>query len=256
MIHIAIGTPMHWGQCSDVYNSSVMRLDRALRRDGFKLRIIPVGNESLVQRARNTIAWHFLNRGEGPTHLLFVDADTGFRAEDVARMVAARKPVIVAPCPLKQINWKRVAAAVKAGVLPEDLHRHAGFFNVVHLPGPRAISPDEPFEIKWGGSGFMLIERHVFEMLAPVTPSYANRMPGAAMPPGVRVHNFFPVEIEEDDLLSEDFGFCAAYRRAGGSIWAAPWCEIDHVGAYTFTGRYRDWLLSHVTAETAAGKAA
>ena len=247
--HIAIGTPMHWGLCSDVYNDSVMRLDRALRKDGSKLSIIPVGNESLVQRARNTIAWHFLERKDA-THLLFVDSDTGFRVEDVARMQAAGKPVIVGPCPLKAINWNRVAAAVKAGVVPDDLHRHTGFFNVVRLPGETRICADEPFEIKWGGSGFMLIERGVLQQLSSVTPDYANRMPGKAMPPGVRVKNFFPVEIEEDDLLSEDFGFCAAWRRIGGTVWAAPWCEIDHAGTYVFTGRYRDWIKSQQAVPT------
>ena len=251
MIHLAIGTPMHWAQCTSQFTTSVMALDRALHKDGAKLSLIDVGNESLVQRARNTIAWHFLERKD-LTHLLFCDADTGFRVADLARMVAAKKGVIVAPCPLKAIDWGRVAAAVKAGVPPEDLAKHTGIFNVVHLPGPRRICPDEPFEIKWGGSGFMLIERQVFETLSPLTQDYANRMPGEAMPPGARVKNFFPVEIEEDDLLSEDFGFCAAYRRAGGSVWAAPWCEIDHVGAYVFTGRYRDWLKSQQPLERAA----
>jgi hypothetical protein len=252
-LHIAVGTPMHGGLCTSAFKSSVMALDRALRKDGSRLSHIDWGNESLIVRARDAIAWHFLNRPElaDASYLLFVDADEGFRVEDIARMVAAAKPVIVAPVPMKQIDWGRVARAAQAGVPAAELNRYTGFFNVVHLPGPRAVTLDEPFEIKWGGSGLMLIERSVLEALAPLTPTYVNDMPGEAMPRGALVHNFFPAVIEPDEqgrghLLSEDFAFCAAWRRAGGSVWCAPWARVEHMGTYVFAGSYADSLrLDH-----------
>ena len=82
--------------------------------------------------------------------------------------------------------------------------------------------------------------RRVFEELAPDTEEYANKNPGDAMPLGARVKNFFPVFVENDDLLSEDYAFCAKWREAGGSIWCAPWCEIAHAGTYIFRGSYKD----------------
>ena len=120
---------------------------------------------------------------------------------------------------------------------PEKLSRYTGHFNIVHLAGEER-SRTEPFRIKWGGTGFMLIERRVLEELAPSTPEYVNRLPGDAMPPGVKVKHFFPVEIEGDELLSEDFALCANWSRAGGEVWCAPWVKTSHVGTYSFEGEY------------------
>jgi hypothetical protein len=40
------------------------------------------------------------------------------------------------------------------------------------------------------------------------------------------------------DMLSEDFFFCHNYREHGGTVWAAPWCELGHFGSYLFSGQY------------------
>ena len=141
---------------------------------------------------------------------------------------------------MKRIDWKRVARAVKAGVPADQLYRYTGIFNITHLPGTRSVSGDEPFEILRGGTGFMLIERRVFEELASHVSTYTNRNPGTAMPAGATVHHFFPSEIEDGDLRSEDYGLCDLWRKAGGTIWAAPWCELQHMGDYAFSGVYRD----------------
>jgi hypothetical protein len=240
-MHIAIGTPMYGGACTSVFTQSVMRLDRALNRDGGKLTLLDLGNESLIQRARNTIAWRYLNTTDA-SHLLFCDGDIAFHTEDLARMVAADLPIIGAPCPMKAINWRRVATAVKEGKKPEDLHLYTGMFNLVHLEGPeRKVSAADPFEVKMIGTGFMLIQRRVFEQLHAHVDEYANRLPGTVMPLGARVKAFFPVEIVNDDLLSEDYGLCDMWRtKCGGSVWAAPWCRIGHLGSYLFCGSYKD----------------
>lgn len=237
-LHIALGTPMYGGTCVGPFNRSATALALALETNGHKLTPIFLGNESLIPRARNTIVWHFLQTDA--SHLLWVDADTGFRSKDVARMIEADRPIIVGPCPLKRINWERVAQAVRDGVPADQLHRYTGIFNIVHLDGVHTHSASEAFEIKFGGTGFMLIKREVFEALAPTTEDYVNRNPGDAMPPGARVKHFFPVYVEDDDLLSEDYAFTAKWRATGGSVWAAPWCELQHVGTYSFTGVYRD----------------
>lgn len=237
-IHIAVGTPMYSGLASSAFQRSVMGLAKSLARGGDKLSTIFLGNESLIGRARNAIAWHFLQ--SDATHLLFCDADIGFDMPDIARMVGAQKPILVAPCPLKAINWERVHEAALAGHGPDELSRFSGLFNIVHLPGSRIERADRPFEIKWGGTGLMLIERSVLEELQFVTETYANRCPGDAMPPGVIVHNFFPSYVKDGDLLSEDYGFCEVWRGIGGKVWAAPWVRVRHMGTYAFQGSYRD----------------
>lgn len=253
-LHLALATPMHAGECSGVYLSSVLQLERALRKDGGRLAHLKLGNESHIQRARNTLTWHFLdivaNDPEPPSHLLWCDGDQGFRVPDLARMVAADKDVIVAPVPMKGIDWASVHAAALAGVPPSGLHRHAAMFNIVLEDGV-PVSPHKPFRLKRGGTGFMLIKAEVFEILAcsGIVETYKSDCPGDAMPLGTRVHNFFPSPVEEDHLLTEDFGFCSLWKKIGGEIHAAPWCEMQHVGAYTFTGCYADKVWASAKAD-------
>lgn len=97
-------------------------------------------------------------------------------------------------------------------------------------------SPDQPFQVKHIGTGFMLIRRDVFEDLAPHTQTYTNG--GASIPDSQPVYDFFQVGVRDGQLLSEDYHFCHEYRTHGGTVWAAPWCELGHFGAYCFSGTY------------------
>ena len=240
-MQIAVGTPMYGGMCADIYKRSVAQLGRMFASHGHRLLTLDVGNESLIQRARNAIAWHAMQIDD-VSHLLWIDADIAVRPQDIVRMLEAQKSIIVAPVPVKQINWERVAAAARSGVPPDQLAAHSGVFNLRFLPGDTAVNMQEPFEIKHGGTGVMLVERSVYEKLAPTTEAYVNRLHGSALPLGAKVHNFHPVHVdrsaEDGDLLPEDYGFCELWRKVGGTVWAAPWCKVQHAGRYAFSGEF------------------
>ena len=240
-MHLVIGTPMFAGACSGEFTRSVSKLIRDYARRGDRVTTLYLGNESLIQRARNAIVWLYLQHlgPEEATHLLFWDGDQSARTDDIDRMIAADKDIICAPVPMKGINWKRVADAARAGVPPEELYLYTGIFNVWHTPGSRRFRSDEPIEIERGGSGLMLIKRRVFEALAGIVETYTVDLPGDAIPPGSRLHNFFPVTVANDKLMSEDYAFCNLWKQMGGKIWLAPWAEVVHVGAYNFSGSYK-----------------
>lgn len=82
-MHLVIGTPCYGGMMCTEYTQSLLSLKEACMQYGIKLTCIFLGNESLIQRGRNTIAHHFL-RIPDATHLLFIDADQRFRANDIA----------------------------------------------------------------------------------------------------------------------------------------------------------------------------
>lgn len=233
-MHLVIGTPMYGGMCNSEYVQSLMSLKDALQQNGHQMTSVFLGNESLIQRGRNTVAWHFLNIPDA-THLLFVDADIKFKPSDIARMIKADKPIIVGPCPMKGINWGRVKDGVLGGY-NDNLAKLSGIFAITELEGHSMKSADEPFQIKHGGTGFMLIRRDVFEDLEPCVDSYTNR--GNSIPQGAKVINFFQVLVKDDNLLSEDYFFCDKYRSIKGTVWAAPWCELGHFGSYLFSGCY------------------
>ena len=234
-LHLVIGTPMYGGMCTSEYTQSLLNLSESANKSDVKLTTIFLGNESLIQRGRNTIAHHFMNLPDA-THLLFIDADLKFRTEDVVRMIQADKSFIVGPVALKGYNWEEIRQAAVNG--EDDIGRTGGVFNINKLPGIDMVDENEPFEIEHGGNAFMMLRRDVFETLKPHTPIYTNG--GRSLPDGVEIYDYFRVEINKDTnhLLSEDYFLCHSYRQLGGKVWCAPWVETGHFGSHLFNGKY------------------
>jgi len=234
-LHLVIGTPMYGGMCTSEYTQSLLNLSESANKSDVKLTTIFLGNESLIQRGRNTIAHHFMNLPDA-THLLFIDADIKFRTEDIIRMIAADKSLIVGPVALKGYNWDEIRQAAVNG--EDDIGRTGGVFNINKLPGIDMVDENEPFEIEHGGNAFMMLRRDVFETLKPHTPIYTNG--GRSLPDGVEIYDYFRVEINKDTnhLLSEDYFLCHSYRQLGGKVWCAPWVETGHFGSHLFNGKY------------------
>jgi hypothetical protein len=174
---------------------------------------------------------------------MFIDADIGFHPSHIIPMIDADKDIICGIYPKKEINWPKVEEAVKAGVPMQELHLHTGSF-VVNLVGG-ALQQEgnlyDPMEIENGGTGFMLIKREVFEKLSSLVPEYKNDMWRAVDENKPKViKEFFATSIDDESggrLLSEDYHFCKIARKAGFTIWAAPWVQLEHNGAYTFSGQ-------------------
>ena len=240
-VKLFVATPMYGGMCSGMYTSGIMQTVGVCGQNGMQMYYSFMMNESLITRARNSMAYDFLE--SDATHLMFIDADISFNPNDIPQMVRADKDIICGLYPKKEINWVEVEAAVKRGVPPQDLHRFTGAF-VVNLPhGVETTTgkANEPLEIANGGTGFMLIKRKVFETLADKVPSYTNDMYHAV--DTVRkvkiIKEFFATSIEEESnrLLSEDYHFCKIAREAGFKVYAAPWASFGHTGSYTFSGQ-------------------
>ena len=232
-MHLVIGTPCYGGMMCTEYTQSLLALKEACVQHDIKMTCIFLGNESLIQRGRNTIAHHFLQM-EDATHLMFIDADQKFRANDIARMIKANKGIIGGCVPMKGINWDKVRQG--AVLNHPDLSKLTGIFNINKLEGHDMTDRDAPFQVKHIGTGFMLIRRDVFGDLAPHVGWYSNG--GVTIGSEAMVYDFFKVQNVENELLSEDYNFCHMYREHGGKVWAAPWCELGHFGAYLFNGQY------------------
>ena len=234
-LHLVIGTPMYGGMCTSEYTQSLLNLSESANKSDVKLTTIFLGNESLIQRGRNTVAHHFMNLPDA-THLLFIDADIKFRTEDIVRMIAADKSLIVGPVALKGYNWDEIRQAAVNG--EDDIGRTGGVFNINKLSGIDMVDENTPFEIEHGGNAFMMIRRDVFETLKPHTPIYTNG--GRSLPDDVEIYDYFRVEINKDTnhLLSEDYFLCHSYRQLGGKVWCAPWVETGHFGSHLFNGKY------------------
>lgn len=240
--NIFIATPMYGGLCNGTYTIGLLMAVNIFSQYGIAMQYAHIMNESLITRARNSLAKDFL--ATECSHLMFIDADIGFDAHDIVRMINVDKDIICGIYPKKEINWINVARATANGVDPKDLHLHSGAFVVNLIGGAESAEGNlyDPMEIANGGTGFMLIKRRVFEELIGKVPTYNNDMFSAVdLERKVeQIHEFFATSIDKDSgnrLLSEDYHFCKIAREAGFKVWAAPWAQLSHTGSYIFKGQ-------------------
>ena len=234
MAHFFIATPMYGGMCTGAYTQSLLALVGYFSARGHQVSCAFMFNESLITRARNNMTHQFLQ--SQCTHMLWIDADIKFRPEDAYRMFEADKDVIGGIYPKKEINWQQVREAVGRG--QENLANFTGSF-VVNLVDNRpnvVVRQDQPCEVAALGTGFLMVKRKVYEKLKKRTPQFANDM--SSIKPGELIYAFFdtPIDGESRRFLSEDYHFCHEWRRAGGKVYAAPWCQLGHMGTYLFEG--------------------
>lgn len=238
---IFIATPMYGGMCAGFYTQSIIQLLTTCQANGVDAEFSFMFNESLITRARNSLVHTFLKTD--CSHLMFIDSDIKFRASDVIHMIRADKDILCGIYPKKEINWHTVKAAFDRGVSIEDMKFNTGSFvvNLVNYAGEVTVPMHEPVEIFNGGTGFMLIKRDVFNKLGESVPSYSNDVVdlGGKMKQSEPIKEFFTTSIEPgtNRLLSEDYHFCRIWRESGGQVHAAPWCQLAHIGTYTFEGQ-------------------
>ena len=102
-VNVLIATPMYGGVCYSDYVVGLLDLHHQAHQLGMGLQYRTLVNESLINRARNTLAGFF--HASTATHMLWIDADVGFKAMDVLRLLAAGEDVICGAYPLI-VGWE------------------------------------------------------------------------------------------------------------------------------------------------------
>lgn len=232
MNNVLIATPMYGGMCAGEYCRAMTHVPITLMRAGHDVSFVFTMNNSVIQMARNQLAGIFYRHEF--THLMFIDADIKFQAEDIVRMLDADKEIIAGVYPKKRINWDMVKQQVDAGVPAERLSRMTGDLVVNLVGGARQQEVDtrEPVEVTAAGTGFMLIKRSVFDTLKDRVQTYLD------VDDDMVIHEFFSIvkDRNSERLLSEDYAFCQLARDHGIKIHVAPWARLGHYGSYLFEG--------------------
>jgi hypothetical protein len=231
-----IATPMYGGIAKNNYTISMQNLVVKLSQAGHSIVTTTIGNESLITRARNTLAHKFMK--SDCDALLFIDADHGWESEDVVRMVESGKDFIGAIYPMKGLNWDNVKLAAATGM--QNLEEYSGIFAINLLAESQEFNSQQPFKVKDIGTGMLFLTRKVFEDLKPHCKQYKNNNVGNT---GIEfnelVTEYFLTFIDENGiLLSEDYALCRMWQNIGGEVWSAPWVRITHSGDYTFAGQF------------------
>lgn len=178
-----VAAPMYGGQCAGMFCKSTNDLAALAKAYGIEVKFYYLFNESLITRARNYCADEFMR--SDCTHLMFIDSDIGFNANDVIAMLAmsdghpdlnggAPHDIMCGPYPKKCISWEKIKQAVDTGVADEDpqvLSKFVGDYVFNPVAGQNQIKLDMPAEVLEGGTGFMMIRRATFEKFNEAYPN-------------------------------------------------------------------------------------
>jgi hypothetical protein len=249
-----VAVPMYGGQCSGMFARSIADLSALCTHYGVQVRFYFLFNESLITRARNYCADEFMRSGD--THLMFIDSDIGFNANDVIALLALsdhedpdnKYDIIAGPYPKKCISWEKIKVAVDKGFADEnasDLEKYVGDYVFNPVGNQTEIPLGQPVEVLEAGTGFMMIRRRTFEKFQETYPKQLYR------PDHVRTENFdgsrqimaffdTPICPDSNRYLSEDYMFCQWTRKMGMHVWLCPWMQLNHVGMYVFGGSLID----------------
>lgn len=236
MAHITIATPMYGGMCSGVYMKSMLELVKALSNANHSVNFIDISNESLITRARNLLTELFLRTNSD--YLLFIDADEGFAASGIVKMIEEGVDLIGAAVPMKGINWDRVRQAAKED--KPNLENFTAIYNVNMSNEQKQElknNPTQIVEVDYIGTGLLLISRNVFETIKKNIKQYrCDQQKVGTVVFGDPIYDFWQAIVDDksERLLSEDYQFCKFWKETGGKVYLAPYVKVQHVGTYWF----------------------
>lgn len=210
---ILICTPMYGHQCTMAYFNSCLALQEACMKSGMDINWLTTGNESLIQRARNTSVMTFLQTPY--QKLMFIDADIDFQPEDVAKLWNLDTDIAVAA-----YSMKRPDNPLSAWVDGELLKIEEDTPN--------------PLEVDYAGTGFYMIDRGVFEKMKGHEKIHEH-IEGQDLTP---CWNFFDCAVEDDKgtniYLSEDYWFSKRARELGYKVLMDTSIRLGHWGTHRF----------------------
>lgn len=240
-VKVYVATPCYGCQMTVTYLASLLGLQAACAQRGIELMVDFIGNESLVERARNILVARFLQ--SDATHLLFIDADIGFRPDAVLRLLDANKDVATAVYPKKSFDWTKVAAKLEASD-KEPVYQQGLDFNINIASARETVEGDGLIRVLDSATGFMLIKRGVLDRMVA---HYKDELHCVNDIMGQNIKEYVAlfacmIDPASRRFLSEDYSFCRRYQALGGQIWADLASPLVHIGTNVFSGDVRQRL--------------
>jgi hypothetical protein len=138
---VLICVPCYGGNVSDKTTTALFNLGKTFVRNSVPHGLLTTANESLISKGRSKMANFFINNTEYE-YLFFLDADVGFDASDVLKLMSHQKEIVCGAYPMKTVPLKWNFT------LTEPLQREGNLVAIERI-----------------GIGFSLIHRSVFDKL-------------------------------------------------------------------------------------------
>jgi hypothetical protein len=213
--NLLIATPAYGGQVHVDYVHGLMDLFR----HGVRFRLLTIGNESLITRARNTLISTF-HRNRSYTHLLFLDGDVQLTGQGIRSLLGRSKPVIGAAVALKRVSSDGDKAFNYQEILTQD-GQDSGLATVAHL-----------------GTAVLMLNRDAVDALIEDAiadnRTYQYTFEAQSGERVVQDYDVFQVGVANGKYLSEDFWVCDSLRRLGFEIFVDLSVPTVHHGIQRF----------------------
>lgn len=209
--NILIATPCYNGQVYASYTESLLNTINVFNNLGIRYDVHFIKNQ-IVTRARNMLAYIFLQENKNYTHLMFIDADITWQPQHILQLLKHNKEFIIGIYPNKSYDEKY-------NLLPSSkIKSH----NIV----------DNLIEIEYAATGFTLIQKSVFEKIKNDVLTF--NLPNGAPGENVKLYNFFDCNVVNEDYLTEDYYFSHLYNKNGGQIYADITIQLKHSGTHEY----------------------
>jgi hypothetical protein len=238
---VLLGTPVARSEVTTTYATSLFRLldhVSTTRADVVLSRPVFLSG-ALVARSRNILASLVL-QDPSLTHLLFIDADMGFRPEAVMRMLDFGKEFVGCACPARGIDPEKAFRAAKAAGSAAEASALALDYVVARnlIRAPEGYAVNRGFvRTRQVGAALTLISRSVLEKMKQAYPDLC-----APVNESFRAHGIEHEVCQFFEPLKADNGLYMAEELIGGEMWILIEEPITHVGTQPFTGRLVDQL--------------
>ena len=235
---VVLAIPCYQGEVRSECFLSTLAAAHLLTRMNIPYEVFVLKGCPYVSLARNTLAAMFMETGMDD--LFFIDADVGFDATGLIKILQRSEKVVAGLYPLKQDGLQFGAQIKTRDGVP--------------------IGRDGLIEADYLPTGFMRIKLVVIERMQAAYPelrytdSYAKVL-GAAITESYDLFNTGP--REGLTWMPEDYAFCQRWRDIGGQLWVYPDVDFSHTGPKVFTGNYHEYLLNgsrRPVAEPSQGK--
>ena len=243
-----IATPCYGGQLNEPYFRSVIKMMTFFNGHQIPLAFGTIANESLVTRARNVLVAYFL--ASDYTHLMFIDADIEFQTEDILKLYAHKKDVVVGAYPKKGVAWDKIRSnlidpANKDKVLSD---RDVASFGSDYAINFKFVDKETKtigvenglIKLHDAGTGFMMISRAAILKMIKAYPEFKYNNDVNINNADLKDHfySLFDTMIDPVDrrYLSEDYTFCRRWQEIGGDVWLDPSISLNHYGHFCFQG--------------------
>ena len=185
-VKIIIGTPCFGGMLHNGFFQSMLDLSVNFTKLNIPFEMMTIGNESLIQRARNGIVAKFMG-DKTATHLMFIDADITFSWVSIVKLLLSNKELCGGCYPKKCFNWDKIKHHINKNSNLKDDELMAKsldyvFNPIYHKEGDNVVIrlDNGMAQVKDIGTGFMLIHKSaIFKMIdkCPET-KYRNNVAG------------------------------------------------------------------------------